>query len=175
MGVIIIAKMKDDKKTKNKGKGRKVKKAVTEEPEDVVTLEVIVPETYDPAKERAQLLKPMHSMRTYLRRLLNEDGSYKKKYSQQLKLTAQSVMLLEDCYMEIMRRKGASRYTSIETSREGNPRQDTAALIKTYIRLDQMCRRNLAALGMNMERYARTPGPGDGNDSLDAFMQELNQ
>ena len=135
----------------------------------------IMPEVYDPASERAEVLKPVRSMRTYLRRLLNEDGSYKRKYNQQLKLTAQSLMLLEDCYLEIMKRKDASRYVSTETSREGNARQDTSALVKTYIKLDAMARKNLAALGMNMERYARTPGMGDGNDSLDALLQDLNR
>lgn len=135
----------------------------------------LLPEVYDPASERAEVLKPVRSMRTYLRRLLNEDGSYKRKYNQQLKLTAQSLMLLEDCYLEIMRAKGESRYVTTETSREGNARKSTSVLIKTYIRLDAMARKNLAALGMNMERYARTPGMGDGNDELDALLQNLNQ
>ena len=135
----------------------------------------IMPEVYDPASERAEVLKPVRSMRTYLRRLLNEDGSYKRKYNQQLKLTAQSLMLLEDCYLEIMKLKDAGRYVSTETSREGNARQGTSALVKTYIKLDAMARKNLTALGMNMERYARTPGPGDGNDALDALFQDLNR
>ena len=134
----------------------------------------IMPEVYDPASERAEVLKPVRSMRTYLRRLLNEDGSYKRKYNQQLKLTAQSLMLLEDCYLEIMRLKGEQRYVSTETSREGNARKSTSALVKTYIKLDAMARKNLAALGMNMERYARTPGMGDGNDALDNLLQTLN-
>lgn len=135
----------------------------------------LVPEVYDPASKRAEILKPVRSMRTYLRRLLNEDGSYKKKYNQQLKLTSQALMLLEDCYLEIMNHKDAARYVSTETSREGNARQSTSALIKTYIRLDAMARKNLAALGMNMERYARTPGQGDGNDMLDALLNDLNR
>lgn len=135
----------------------------------------IMPEVYNPASERAEVLKPVRSMRTYLRRLLNEDGSYKRKYNQQLKLTAQSLMLLEDCYLEIMHLKGEQRYVSTETSREGNARKSTSALVKTYIRLDAMARKNLAALGMNMERYTRTPGTGDGNDALDALLQELNR
>jgi len=134
----------------------------------------IMPEVYDPASERAEVLKPVRSMRTYLRRLLNEDGSYKRKYNQQLKLTAQSLMLLEDCYLEIMHLKGEQRYVSTETSREGNARKSTSALVKTYIKLDAMARKNLAALGMNMERYARTPGAGDGNDALDTLLQTLN-
>ena len=134
----------------------------------------IMPEVYDPASERAEVLKPVRSMRTYLRRLLNEDGSYKRKYNQQLKLTAQSLMLLEDCYLEIMRLKGEQRYVSTETSREGNARKSTSALVKTYIKLDAMARKNLAALGMNMERYARTPGAGNGNDALDTLLQTLN-
>ena len=135
----------------------------------------LVPDVYDPASDRAEILKPVRSMRTYLRRLLNEDGSYKRKYNQQLKLTAQSLMLLEDCYLEIMKRKDAGRYVSSELSREGNVREDTSALVKTYIKLDAMARKNLAALGMNMERYARTPGPGDGNDALDELLANLNR
>ena len=82
----------------------------------------LAPDVYDPALDRAEILKPVRSMRTYLRRLLNEDGSYKRKYNQQLKLTAQSLMLLEDCYLEIMTQKGEARYVSTETSREGNAR-----------------------------------------------------
>lgn len=136
--------------------------------------DALLPEVYDPEADRAEVLKPVRSMRTYLRRLLNEDGSYKRKYNQQLKLTAQALMLLEDCYLEIMKAKSESRYVSTETSREGNARKSTSALVKTYIRLDAMARKNLAALGMNMERYARTPGPGDGNDALDALLQDLN-
>ena len=144
-------------------------------PATVEDKDPLVPELYNPEANRDEILKPVRSMRTYLRRLLNEDGSYKKKYSQQLKLTAQALMLLEDCYLEIMKAKGESRYVSTETSREGNARKSTSALVKTYIRLDAMARKNLAALGMNMERYARTPGAGDGNDALDALLQDLNR
>ena len=97
----------------------------------------LVPDVFDPASDRAEILKPVRSMRTYLRRLLNEDGSYKRKYNQQLKLTAQSLMLLEDCYLEIMHLKGEQRYVSTETSREGNARKSTSALVKTYIKLDK--------------------------------------
>jgi hypothetical protein len=143
-------------------------------PATVEDKDPLVPELYDPEANRDEILKPVRSMRTYLRRLLNEDGSYKRKYNQQLKLTAQALMLLEDCYLEIMKAKGELRYVSTETSREGNARKSTSALIKTYIRLDAMARKNLAALGMNMERYARTPGMGDGNDALDALLQDLN-
>ena len=64
---------------------------------------VVVPEQMEPLNDRDLLLKPVNSWRTYIRRLLNEDGSYKRKYTYQVALAAQSMKLLQECYLEIMR------------------------------------------------------------------------
>lgn len=118
-------------------------------------------------------MKPVNQWRSYIRRLLNESGTYDRKYGYQVTLTAQSLRLLQSCYFELMSQNGDSRFTVTEKSREGNDRLSENPLATMYIKLDAMCRRNLTALGMNMDRLVESAGANSGQDPLFTLMAKV--
>lgn len=161
-------------KTPGKKKGGNGKKSVKAE-KNPVQMEIIKPEEMEPLGDRDLLLKPVNSWRTYIRRLLNEDGSYKRKYTYQVALAAQSMKLLQECYLEIMRLPEGERFSRSELSRENNARKVANPLVLTYIRLDAMCRANLRALGLNMDNLIGGFSTGDQDDELVQVMKALKQ
>lgn len=138
-------------------------------------LAIVKAEEIDPLAECELLLKRVNQNKNYIRRLLNEDGTYKKKYSYQVTLAAQSLRLLQDCYLEIMSSEEGKRFSLTEQSREGNPRQVYNPKVMTYIRLDAMVRANLAALGLNMNNLIGGRDTGSIDDPLVAVMKALQQ
>ena len=136
---------------------------------------VVVPEQMEPLNDRDLLLKPVNSWRTYIRRLLNEDGSYKRKYTYQVALAAQSMKLLQECYLEIMRLPEGQRFALNELSREGNSRKVSNPVVLSYIRIDAMCRNNLRALGLNMDNLIGGQSQGESDDPLANLMKALKQ
>ena len=163
-----MAKNPGNKKNKSGKKSVKLEKNPAE-------MEIVIPEQMEPLDDRSLLLKPVNSWRTYIRRLLNEDGSYKKKYTYQVALAAQSMKLLQECYLEIMRLPEGERFSRSEVSREGNARKAANPLVLTYIRLDAMCRANLRALGLNMDNLIGGFSTGDQDDELVQVMKALKQ
>ena len=171
------------KKMSGSGKSAKTKAvkkeaaAVKEKKQAPADDSIIVPETVELSKaldaaERQLLLKPVQSWRTYIRRLLNEDGTYKRKYTYQVTLLAQSLRLLQECYLEIMKLPEGERMTAIEYSREGDPRAKEHPLVTMYIKIDSMCRRNAAALGMNMLKMIDDGQINPPSDPLENLMQK---
>ena len=163
-------KNKPGKKSAKSGK----KSAKTKEiPMPVSPFQVMTAEDFDPIGQREKIEKDVKSLRTYMRRLLTEDDSYKRKYTYQLTMAAQSLRLLQECYVEIMRAKAGERFTINEKSREGNGRKSKHPLISAYCQIDAVCRANLRALGMNMERLGSTGLPSEGPNELMAIMRNL--
>lgn len=140
-----------------------------------VEVEVLVPEAVEPLPDRDLHLKAVNSWRTYIRRLLNEDGSYKRKYTYQVALAAQSMKLLQECYLEIMAMPEGQRFNLSELSREGNTRKVSNPAVLTYIKMDAMCRANLRALGLNMDNLIGGISAGATDDPLAALMKALQQ
>ena len=163
-----MAKNPGNKKSKSGKKSVKLEKNPAE-------MEIVIPEQMESLDDRNLLLKPVNSWRTYIRRLLNEDGSYKKKYTYQVALAAQSMKLLRECYLEIMRLPEGERFSRSELSRENNARKVANPLVLTYIRLDAMCRANLRALGLNMDNLIGGFSTGDQDDELVQVMKALKQ
>lgn len=163
-----MAKTPGNKKSKNGKKSVKAEK-------NPVKMEIIKPEEMEPLGDRDLLLKPVNSWRTYIRRLLNEDGSYKRKYTYQVALAAQSMKLLQECYLEIMRLPEGTRFSLSEVSREGNARKVSNPVVLTYIRIDAMCRANLRALGLNMDNLIGGMSQGETDDPLANLMKALKQ
>lgn len=165
-------KTKTGKKSVKSGKKTAV---MVKNPLPLAPFQVLTGEEVDPIGQRERIEKDIRSLRTYMRRLLTEDDSYKRKYSYQLTLAAQSLRLLQECYVEIMRAKEGERFTVDEKSREGNGRKSKHPLISAYCQIDAICRANLRALGMNMERLSASGLPGEGPDALVALMKNLTQ
>lgn len=174
----MATKKDGNKKTRNGKKSAKSGKKsvkVVEKQLPLSPFQVVTGEEIDPIGQREKIEKDVKSLRTYMRRLLTEDESYKRKYSYQLTLAAQSLRLLQECYIEIMRAKEGERFTINEKSREGNGRKSKHPLISAYCQIDAICRTNLRALGMNMERLGASGLPAEGNDELKALMRNLTQ
>ena len=174
-----MAKKKVENKKSKSGKksaksGKKTAISV-ENPMPVSPFTVMTAEDFDPIGQREKIEKDIRNLRTYMRRLLSEDGSYQRKYSYQLTMAAQSLRLLQECYVEIMRAKPGTRFTVDEKSREGNGRKSKHPLISAYCQIDAICRANLRALGMNMERLASSGLPAEGQDMLVTLMKNLTQ
>lgn len=126
-------------------------------------------------EQRAVAMKPVVQWKNYIRRMLNEDGSYEKKYTYQVTLTAQSLRLLDDIYYQITQSPEARRYVLEETSREGNPRKVENPLLNMYIKMNKLCQQNLAALGMNMVKITGDGPQGNGDDSKDPLMALMSK
>jgi len=164
---------KKSKSGKKSAKSGKRTAKVMEKQMPLSPFQVVTAETIDPAGQREKIEKDVKSLRTYMRRLLTEDDSYKRKYSYQLTMAAQSLRLLQECYVEIMRLKEGDRFTINEKSREGNGRKSKHPIISAYCQIDAICRANLRALGMNMERLGASGLPVEGPDALFAIMKNL--
>jgi hypothetical protein len=162
-----------DKKGKKSVKTGKKSAKTKEIPMPVSPFQVMTAEDFDPIGQREKIEKDVKSLRTYMRRLLTEDDSYKRKYTYQLTMAAQSLRLLQECYVEIMRAKAGERFTINEKSREGNGRKSKHPLISAYCQIDAVCRANLRALGMNMERLGASGLPSEGPNELMAIMRNL--
>lgn len=124
-------------------------------------------------EQREIVMRPVNQWRSYIRRLLSESGTYDRRYTYQVTLAAQSLRLLQDCYFQLMRESQDCRYTVSEKSREGNDRKSESPLATMYIKLDAMCRRNLAALGMNMNNLVEGAGQKSENDPLRDLMERM--
>lgn len=124
-------------------------------------------------EKRSVVMKPVNQWRSYIRRLLNESGTYDRKYGYQVTLTAQSLRLLQSCYFELMSLNHGERFTVRGISREGNARLSENPLATMYIKLDAMCRRNLTALGMNMNNLVEGAGAKSESDPLFTLMENV--
>ena len=136
-------------------------------------MELVKAEEVDPLADRDQILKSVNSWRSYIRKLLNEDETYKRKFTYQVQLAAQSLRLLQECYIEIMRGREGERFTVSELSRENNTRRSVNPLITAYCKIDAMCRANLRALGMNLDKVVGSNPLGEGADMLKTMMEKM--
>lgn len=162
-------------KTTNKqqtGKAGKTAKSAKKQPKTNRSAAVAHVITEDEQREAA--MKPVNQWRSYIRRLLNEDSTYKRKYTYQVTLAAQSLHLLQDCYFEIQKQQG-DKFTVTEISREGNPRKAENPLVTMYIKLNAMCMKNLSALGMNMTNLVEPLEKAGAEDPLKALMEMMQK
>lgn len=165
-------------KTKLAGRGFSTKAVQVEQPY-ASAISVPEPEVVEKEPERMtleqrkDLLKPVEQWRTYIRRILNADGTYKPKHTYQVTLAAQSLRLLQECYLQILRDEESHRFVTTEISREGNERMSENPQMTLYIKLDAMCRKNLSALGMNMDRLIAESGLSNAPDPLKELMEKM--
>lgn len=169
-----MKKTTNNSKTGNKSVKRTRKPAKQPAIKVVPTMEVVKAEEIDPLAERDTILKSVNSWRSYIRKLLNEDGTYKRKFTYQVQLAAQSLRLLQEVYIEIMRGKEGERFTVTELSREGNSRKSINPLVTAYCKIDAMARANLRALGMNLDKVVGSIPLGEGADMLKTLMENMN-
>lgn len=100
-------------------------------------------------KEERQSDKKLEMMIRYLRKVLKDEGLYRKEMSQQVELTASTLLVfrkIRDAALDEI-----EKATIKETSREGDTRIKNNPIFFLYKEMADLLRRDLRALNMNKE------------------------
>lgn len=103
--------------------------------------------------------KQVYNVRRYIIRLLKEQNSYSPELSYQVELLATSIIVYKKIRDEIF--KEDFSMTVEEISREGNTKLKAHPIMFLYIKQDQVVRRNLKSLRMNLELDDKHAGNDD--------------
>lgn len=100
-------------------------------------------------KEERQSDKKLEMMIRYLRKVLKDEGLYRKEMSQQVELTASTLLVFRKVRDEALNE--IEKATIKETSREGDTRIKNNPIFFLYKEMADLLRRDLRALNMNKE------------------------
>lgn len=101
------------------------------------------------SKEERQSDKKLEMMIRYLRKVLKDEGLYRKEMSQQVELTASTLLVFRKVRDEALNE--IEKATIKETSREGDTRIKNNPIFFLYKEMADLLRRDLRALNMNKE------------------------
>ena len=101
------------------------------------------------SKEERQSDKKLEMMIRYLRKVLKDEGLYRKEMSQQVELTASTLLVFRKVRDEAL--DEIEKATIKETSREGDTRIKNNPIFFLYKEMADLLRRDLRALNMNKE------------------------
>lgn len=116
--------------------------------------------------------KKIQNLLTRFRRLLKESGGYRKHITYQVELTAAVLLVWRKVRDIILAPDFKVVFT--ENSREGDAREKVSAVLQLFIQLCDLLRRNLKALGMNMELTADDMG-AENNDAVKEMLARMNE
>lgn len=126
--------------------------------------------------DEANLEKRLESLKTYIRRVLQKSGKYRSEMTQQVELTATTLLIFRKIRSEIM--ENDSPPIIEEKSREGDLRKKENPIYTMYRDFANLLRRDLRALKMNQE-LARSSKEdeetGEDKGALVTLMKELNK
>ncbi len=117
-----------------------------------------------PLVTTAQLEKKV----SYLRKLMEEAGTYADVYSAQITLTA-SLLVQADAMRECL---ATQSVIITQTSREGDTRQIVNPVQKALLDTLERAQRGLRALGMNLDSKERKPDSDGYTDFMSRFNEE---
>ena len=123
--------------------------------------------TLPPSKE---VTKKINSKKTYIIRLLKEQGKYTKELSMQVTLTAQLLVRTETLADEIL--SDSHHAEEVELSREGHTRKSISPKEKLYLDFVQQSQRALRALGMNTDSKERKADNDVFGDFINQFKND---
>ena len=111
----------------------------------------------------------------YLRKVLKEEGIYRKEMSQQVELTASTLLVFRKVRDVVL--SECEKVVITETSREGDNRMKNNPIFFLYKEMADLLRRDLRALNMNKEL---TKGKDDKNneeedDALAMLMRQQSE
>ena len=101
------------------------------------------------SKAESETGKKLEMMIRYLRKVLKDEGLYRKEMSQQVELTASTLLVfrkIRDAALDEI-----EKATIKETSREGDTRIKNNPIFFLYKEMADLLRRDLRALNMNKE------------------------
>ena len=107
--------------------------------------------------------------KTYIVKLLKQQGKYTPELSMQVKIVAQLMVRTEILAEEIF--SDGHKAVNVEISREGNSRESISPKEKLYLALTTQTQKALKALGMNTDSKDR---PSSGDDEFSKFMKEFS-
>lgn len=126
--------------------------------------------------DEANLEKRLESLKTYIRRVLQKSGKYRSEMTQQVELTATTLLIFRKIRSEIL--ENDSPPIIEEKSREGDKRKKENPIYTMYRDFANLLRRDLRALKMNQE-LARSSKEdeemGEDKGALVTLMKELNK
>lgn len=101
------------------------------------------------SKAESETGKKLEMMIRYLRKVLKDEGLYRKEMSQQVELTASTLLVFRKIRDEALNE--IEKATIKETSREGDTRIKNNPIFFLYKEMADLLRRDLRALNMNKE------------------------
>ena len=122
-----------------------------------------------PSKEGKVVLKRIKNKKSYIVKLLKQQGKYTAELSMQVNIAAQLLVRTDMLADEIFNE--GHRAVNVEISREGNERESISPKEKLYLDLVQQSQRALRALGMNTDAKERKTD----NDGFSEFMKEFRE
>jgi len=121
----------------------------------------------DAAPVEKKMQARLTSRKTYLVKLLKEQGKYTPELSLQVHITAQTLLRTEILAEEIF--SADHRPANVEISREGNERESISPKEKLYLSFLQQSQKALRALGMNIDAKERRTE----SDGLGEFLEQF--
>lgn len=165
------------------GTGAAIKEAggATKKPEEDVEY-VAVSDQVEPAVGKGEVpaggltleeaTKKLENLRRTIRKLLNEQGKYRKELTYQVEVAASTLLAWRKVRDEAITVK---RIVLKETSREGDERWKAHPIFEMYAKMTDVLRRDLRALQMNKEREKALEDDGEGGDGLTELMAALGE
>ena len=127
-------------------------------------------------KEDENLEARLENLKTYIRKVLKKAGKYKSEMTQQVELTATTLLIFRKIRGEILENDAPPIIE--EKSREGDCRKKENPIYTMYRDFANLLRRDLRALKMNQElaRREKDDDEADGESgALVTLMKELNK
>jgi len=125
------------------------------------------PQIVDGEKIAATIQRKISSKKTYIVKLLKQQGKYTPELSMQVKIVAQLLVRTEILAEQIF--DAGHKPVNVEISREGNERESISPKEKLYLDLLQQSQKALRALGMNTDSRERKTD----NDGFNEFMEQF--
>lgn len=116
--------------------------------------------------------KKLENLRRTIRKLLNEQGKYRKELTYQVEVAASTLLAWRKVRDEAI---SIQRIVLRETSREGDERWKAHPIFEMYAKMTDVLRRDLRALQMNKEREKALEDDGEGGDGLTELMAALGE
>lgn len=124
------------------------------------------------AMKLEEATKKLENLRRTIRKLLNEQGKYRKELTYQVEVAASTLIAWRKVRDEAI---SIQRIVLKETSREGDERWKAHPIFEMYAKMTDVLRRDLRALQMNKEREKAMEDEGDGGDGLTELMAALGE
>lgn len=119
--------------------------------------------------------KKLEMMIRYLRKVLKDEGIYRKEMSQQVELTASTLLVFRKVRDVVLSDNESALI--IETSREGDKRVKNNPVFFLYKEMADLLRRDLRALNMNKEltKGKEDLKTDDEDDALAVLMRQQTE